>query len=104
MIVLRDRYGTEARGTRFANQSAMSHRSVETIIGKLATDEGFRRRFLEDAAAVLDELRGQGWELSPVETGALAALDQTAVAAFAEAIDRRLQKVELGAHPNERGD
>ena len=82
----------------------MSHRSVETIIGKLATDEGFRRRFLEDPAAVLDELRGQGWELSPVETGALAALDQVAITAFAEALDRRLQKVELGTHPNEGGE
>ena len=104
MIVLRDGHGILPSGTRFADQAAMSHRGVETIIGKLATDEGFRRRFLEDAGAVLDELRGQGWELSPVETGALAALDQMAIAAFAEVIDRRLQKIELGAHPNQGGD
>jgi hypothetical protein len=81
----------------------MLHRSVETIIGKLVTDEGLRRRFLADAAAVLDELRGQGWELSPVETGALTGLDQSAIAAFADAIDRRLQKIELGVHPNDGG-
>jgi hypothetical protein len=82
----------------------MSHRSVETIIGKLATDEGLRRRFLADAPAVLDELRGQGWELSPIETGALAALDRTAITAFADAIDRRLQKVDLGSHLTQGGN
>jgi len=82
----------------------MSHRSVETIIGRLATDAGFRRRFLKAPAAVLDELRGQGCELSQVETGALAALDQSAIAAFAEAIDRRLQEVELSAHLNDGRD
>jgi len=82
----------------------MSHRSVETIIGKLATDEGFRRRFLADPAAVLDELRGQGCELSPVEIGALSALDRAAITAFAEALDRRLQKVDLRTHLNTGGD
>ena len=82
----------------------MSHRSVEMVIGRLATDEGLRRRFLEDPAGVLDELCGQGCELSPVEIRALAALDQAAITAFAEALDRRLQKVDFGVHPNERGD
>ena len=82
----------------------MSHRSVETIIGRLATDEGFRRRFLADPASVLDELRRQGCELSPVEIGALSDLDQAAITAFAEALDRRLQKVDLRAHLNTGGD
>ena len=74
------------------------------VIGRLATDEGLRRRFLEDPAGVLDELCGQGCVLSPVEIRALAALDQAAFTAFAEALDRRLQKVDFGVHPNERGD
>jgi hypothetical protein len=104
MIVLRVGSGAEPGGTRFAIQSNMSHRSVETIIGRLATDEGFRRRFLEDPTAMLDELRGQGWELSAVETGALAALDQAAITAFAEALDRRLQKIDFGKHLNKGGD
>ena len=71
------------------------------IIGRLVTDEGLRRRFLGDPAAVLDELCGQGCELTPVEILALTALDQAAITAFAEALDRRLQKVDFGAHPNE---
>jgi len=74
------------------------------IIGLLATDEGLRRRLLDGPAAVLDELCGQGCELSSVEMRALAALDQAAIIAFAEALDRRLQKVDFNAHPNERGD
>jgi hypothetical protein len=82
-------------GTRFAPQARMSHRSVETIIGRLATDEGFRRRFLDNPVAVLDELRGLGCELTCVEIGALTALDQAAITAFADALDRRLQKVDL---------
>jgi hypothetical protein len=84
-----------APGTRFAPQARMSHRSVETIIGRLATDEGFRRRFLDNPVAVLDELRGLGCELTCVEIGALTALDQAAITAFADALDRRLQKVDL---------
>jgi len=74
------------------------------IIGRLATDEGLRRRFLEDPAGVLDELCGQGCELNPVEIGALATLDQAAITAFAEALDGRLQKVDFSSHQNERGD
>ena len=95
-----------ARSSARDSQSTptMSHRSVETIIGRLATDEGFRRRFITDPAIVLDELRGQGCELSPVEIGALSALDQAAITAFAEALDRRLQKVDLCTHLNTGGD
>jgi hypothetical protein len=44
---------------------------------------------------VLDELRGLGCELTSVEIGALTALDQAAITAFADALDRRLQKVDL---------
>jgi hypothetical protein len=35
---------------------------------------------------------------------ARAALDQAAITAFAEALDRRLQKVDLSGHPNEGSD
>jgi hypothetical protein len=82
----------------------MSQRSVETIIGKLATDEGLRSRFLEDPTNALAELRSHGLELSPVEIGALTELDGEAISAFAEALDRRLQKVDLSAHLKAGGD
>jgi hypothetical protein len=68
----------------------MSHRSVETVIGRLVTDEGFRRRFLGDPGAVLADL-----ELTAVEREALAGIDAGALRAFTAALDRRLQKVDF---------
>jgi hypothetical protein len=71
----------------------MSQRSVEAVIGRLATDEAFRTRFQEDRAAVLAELDAQGVQLTPVERQALADLDFSACEHFAERLDPRLQKV-----------
>jgi len=70
---------------------------VEAVIGKLVTDEGFRRRFLADASTELDALQQRGCELTPVERQALRALDAEAIQAFAELIDRRLVKVDFSA-------
>jgi hypothetical protein len=61
----------------------MSQRSVEGVIGKLATDEAFRRRFFAEPAAVLRELGERGAELTFVETQALLALDPDAVESWA---------------------
>ena len=74
----------------------MSHKSVETVIGKLATDEGFRRRFLSDAVAALKELGPRGCELTAIEIEALTALDPEAIQSFAGAVDQRLQKIDFG--------
>lgn len=70
----------------------MTHRNVETLIGRLATDPTLRRRFTQDPATVLGELRDQGVELTPVEIEALASTDPDALRAFAEALDRRIRK------------
>jgi len=80
----------------------MSHKCVEAIIGKLATDEGFRRRFLEDAVGALEELRTHGVELTPIEVQALAGMDREVIRSFARGIDQRLQKVDLTS--NGEGD
>jgi hypothetical protein len=73
----------------------MSHRSVELIIGRLATDEGFRRRFEADPVEAMEDLRRSGWELTAVEVEALRALDLGAVQVLAAQIDARLVKVEI---------
>ena len=73
----------------------MTQRNVETLIGRLATDSRFRRRFLEDPRRVLAEFREHGFELTTVEKDALAGMDAQAMKAFADAVDRRIQMVEL---------
>jgi hypothetical protein len=73
----------------------MSQRSVEHVIGRLATDEDFRRRFETERETVLQELLASGTELTPVELRALRDLDFSACRRFARCLDPRLQKISL---------
>ena len=73
----------------------MSHRTVEIVLGRLATDEAMRRRFREAPAQALRELLALGLELSPVELAALEKLEPAELHRFAQALDSRLQKAEL---------
>jgi hypothetical protein len=73
----------------------MSQRSVEQVIGRLATDEDLRRRFEAEREAVLQELIASGSELTPVEIRALRDLDFSACTRFARCLDPRLQKISL---------
>jgi len=75
----------------------MSHRGVEIVLGRLATDEAMRRRFREAPAQALRELIALGIELSSVELAALESLDPSALQRFAQALDKRLQKAVLVA-------
>ena len=72
----------------------MSHKGVESVIGKLVTDEQFRQRFFADPAAAFEELRQRGCEQTSIESEALLAIDPTAVDAFASVIDPRLLKLD----------
>jgi len=73
----------------------MSQRSVEMVIGRLATDEDFRRRFESQRAALLEELVAAGLQLTPVEQRAILDLDFSACKRFARCLDPRLQKISL---------
>lgn len=73
----------------------MSHRHVETLLGRLATDPALRRRFAEDREALLDELRSHGYELTPIELEALASTEPNAIDRFARSLDERLRKAEF---------
>lgn len=73
----------------------MSQRNVEQVIGKLATDEGFRRKFEVNREAALTETIENGLQLTPVEQRALLDLDVNACERFAGCLDPRIQKISL---------
>ena len=73
----------------------MSQRNVEQVIGKLATDEGFRRRFEVNREVALTEVMANGLQLTPVERRALLDLNVGACERFAGCLDPRIQKISL---------
>jgi hypothetical protein len=84
----------------------VSQGNVEKVVGRLATDEGFRRKFWRERAETIAELVAAGCELNPCERQALAALSQESVEEFAAALDPRIQKSDLcsGEHRRECGN
>ena len=73
----------------------MSQSNVERVIGRLVTDEEFRRRFTVNPSAVLREWTTGGLELTDGEFRVLSAFDCRVAARCASAIDPRLQKADL---------
>ena len=73
----------------------MAQRIIEMLIGRLVTDEQFRREFLADPESTLFALCDRGLELSRTEIAALLNTDATLWARLADGIDPRLQKASL---------
>jgi hypothetical protein len=71
----------------------MSQKSVEIVIGRLATDETLCARFLTDPAATLRSLGEAGLDLNPAEMEALLEMPTGAWPAIAARIHPRLQKI-----------
>jgi hypothetical protein len=82
----------------------MTHRNVELLIGRLATDPELRRRFAACPATILQEFRQLGFELTPIEVEALGALDAGAIGVFAQSLDRRIRKPVLERKAESEGD
>jgi hypothetical protein len=82
----------------------MTHRNVETLLGRLLTDALLRRQFAVDPAAVLEEFRTQGHELTLVELDALASTDPRVLRSLAEALDRRIQRVAVEPQPDSQDE
>lgn len=75
----------------------MSQANVERIVGRLVTDEDFRREFRSDPERVVRSLAERGLELTRAEVAALVTLDPLTFDRFADALDPRLQKASLRA-------
>lgn len=80
---------------RRVETTSMSQRTVEQVIGKLVTDEGFRRRFAEDPRAAIEEVARWGCELNACEWRALLRIDTRRFDRLAEAVDPQLLKADL---------
>jgi len=74
------------------------------VIGRLATDEEFRRRYEANREAALEEAIASGADLTPVERKALLGLDLAACSRFADCLDPRLQKMNLNARKTSSGE
>jgi hypothetical protein len=68
----------------------MSQRDVERALGRLLTDEQFRRAFRLDPGAAG---RTAGFDLSPLELDALATFPLHALPRFVEQIDERIRRL-----------
>jgi hypothetical protein len=73
----------------------LAQRHVETLIGRLITDEDLRAAFLQNPEAVLREQRACGFELSATELAALLATNRDLWRHAAALLDPRLQKASL---------
>ena len=71
------------------------HRSIEILIGRLITDEGFRHAFIRDPHIALTQAAAMGLELTASEILALVATDRTLWDRVANQVDARLQKASL---------
>jgi outer membrane protein TolC len=81
----------------------MTQKSVESLIGKLISDEALRRRYEADRAGTLAQLQREGLELNSIEISALENLDLTELERLAETIDPRLRRAAMLDVPNRRG-
>jgi len=73
----------------------MSLKTVQSIVGRLMTDEEFRLRFLSDPLDVLNALRDQGIDLTTGEIEALLRTDRSFWTDAARRIHPNLQRSSL---------
>ena len=79
----------------------MSQKTVEHIIGRLATDEEIRLRFRMNPAATIAAAAGEREALTSVELEALSTIDPDVLDRLADAVDPRLQRVRIPAAPDD---
>jgi len=70
----------------------MSQRCVEILLGRILTDEDFRRSFFPVRASSFELAAAQGLELTPVERSALCTLRARRFVFIAQSLDPRISR------------
>jgi hypothetical protein len=73
----------------------VSQRAIEIIVGRLVTDEAFRRAFERDPRHTLEQLLAQGVSLTETEMRALIETRPGLWGEMGDQIDPHLQKADL---------
>ena len=73
----------------------MSQRAIEIIVGRLVTDEAFRKAFERGPRQALEQMLAQGLGLTETEIGALIGTRLSLWAEMGDQIDPHLQKADL---------
>jgi hypothetical protein len=68
----------------------MSQRNVEILLGKILTDDGFRRSFFPVGLSSFELAAGYGLELTAVERSALSTLPRRRLEFLARCLDARI--------------
>lgn len=68
----------------------MSQRNVETLLGRILTDEEFRRSFFPVRSKSFELAAAQGLELTLVERTALSRLELRGLEVVAQTLDPRI--------------
>lgn len=75
----------------------MSQRAIEMIVGRLVTDEAFRRAFERDPRHTLEQMLAEGVSLTETEIRALIGTRPGLWSEIGDQIDPHLQKADLTA-------
>jgi hypothetical protein len=79
----------------------MSQRGVERTVGKLVTDQGFRKEFFRDPAGSALRI---GVELSPNEMVALLRIPVQALKTLYDTLDGRICRLYIAREAVEQGE
>lgn len=75
----------------------MSQKCVELLLGKILTDEDFRRAFFPVQPSSFEMAAARGLELTPIERSALSNLRLRRFAFIAQTLDPRISRTSASA-------
>jgi hypothetical protein len=70
----------------------MSQRSVEKLLGRILTDDDFRRSFFPLGRASFELAAANGLDLTPIERSALCSLNLRRFEILAQTLDPRISR------------